>query len=92
MVGDNPRTPDVRRGWGISESLKRSLDGLPLQPGAPMDQALAELRPQLVDELRSVAVLKRRRRLSDLEHRQASALQDLIALAQEENPNGKRRV
>ena len=92
MVGDNPRTPDIRWGWGISESLKRSLEGLPLQPGAPMDQALAELRPQLVDELRSVAVLKRRRQLSDLEHRQASALQDLIALAQEGIPNGKRRV
>jgi hypothetical protein len=92
MVGDNRRTPDARRGWGISESLKRSLEGLPLRPGGLMDQALAELRPQLVDELRSVAVLKRRRRLSDLEHRQASALQGLIALAQEENPNGKRRV
>jgi hypothetical protein len=92
MVGGNPKTPDARRGWGISESLKRSLEGLPLQPGGPMDQALAELRPQLADELRSVAVLKRRRRLSDLEHRQASALQDLIALAPEENPNGKRRV
>ena len=92
MVGDIPKTPDARRGWRISESLERSLEDLPLQPGAPMDQALADLRPQLVDELRSVAVLKRRRRLSDLEHRQASALQDLIALAQEENPNGQRRV
>ena len=92
MVGDNPRTPDARRSWGISGALKRSLEGLPLRPGGLMDQALAELRPQLVDELRSVAVLKRRRQLSDLEHRQASALQDLIALAQEENPNGKRRV
>ena len=92
MVGDNPKTPDARRGWGISESLERSLEGLPLQPGAPMDKALAELRPQLVDELRSVAVLKRRTRLSDLEHRQASALQDLIALASEENLNGQRRV
>ncbi len=92
MVGDNPKTSDARRGWRISESLERSLEGLPLQPGAPMDQALAELRPQLVDELRSVAVLKRRRQLSDLEHHQASALQDLIALALEENPNGQRRV
>jgi hypothetical protein len=92
MVGDNPKTPDARRAWGISESLRRSLEGLPLQPGAPMDKALADLRPQLVDELKSVAVLKRRRQLSDLEHRQASALQDLIALAQEENPNGQRRV
>jgi hypothetical protein len=92
MVGDNPKTPDARRGWGISESLKRSLEDLPLRPGAPMDKALAELRPQLVAELRSAAVLKRRRRLSDLEHRQATALQDLIALAQEEKPNGQRRV
>ena len=92
MVGDISKTPDARRGWRISESLERSLEGLPLQPGGPMDQALAELRPQLADELRSVAVLKRRRQLSDLEHRQASALQDLIALAPEENPNGKRRV
>ena len=92
MVGDNPKTPDARRAWGIGESLRRSLEGLPLQPGAPMDKALADLRPQLVDELKSVAVLKRRRQLSDLEHRQASALQELIALAQEENPNGQRRV
>ena len=92
MVCDNPKTPDARRKWGISESLKRSLEGLPLQPGGPMDQALAELRPQIADELRSVALLKRRRRLSDLEHRQASALQDLLTLAQEENPNGNRRV
>ena len=92
MVGDNPKTPDTRRGWSISESLKRSLEDLPLQPGAPMDQALAELRPQLVDELRSVAVLMRRRQLSDLEDRQASALQDLIALAQKETPNGERWV
>jgi hypothetical protein len=92
MVGDNPKTPDAGRGWEISESLERSLEDLPLQPGAPMDQALAELRPQLAEELRSVAVLKRRRRLSDLEHRQASALQELIALALEENPNGQRRV
>ncbi len=92
MVGDNPKPPDARRGWSISESLRLSLEGLPLQPGAPMDQALAELRPQLVDELRSVAVLKRRGRLSDLEHRQASALQELIALAPKENPNGQRRV
>jgi hypothetical protein len=92
MVGDNPKTPDARRGWRISESLERFLEGLPLQPGAPMDRALADLRPQLVDELKSVAVLKRRRQLSDLEHRQASALQDLIALAQEEKPNGQKRV
>ena len=92
MVGDNPKTPDARRGWGINESLRLSLEGLPLQLGGPMDQALADLRPQIADELRSVALLKRRRRLTDLEHRQASALQDLIALAQQENPNGKRRV
>ncbi len=92
MVGDNPKMPDARREWGISESLKRSLEGLPLQPGAPMDQALAELRPQIADEMRSVALLKRRRRLSGLEHRQASALQDLLTLAQEENPNGNRWV
>ena len=92
MVGDIPKTPDSRRGWRISESLERSLEDLPLQPGAPMDQALAELRPQIAEELRSVAILKRRRRLSDLEHRQASALQELIALAPKENPNGQRRV
>ncbi len=92
MVGDNRTMPDAHRSWGISESLRRSLENLPLQPGVPMDQALAKLRSQIADELRSVAVLESRRRLSDLEHRQASALQELIALAQEENPNGQRRV
>jgi hypothetical protein len=79
-VGENSKVPFAPGEWDISESLRRSLESLPLQPGEPMDQVLAELRPQVEVELRSVALLERRRRLSECEHRQASALRSILAL------------
>jgi LysM domain len=80
IVGENSKVPFAPGEWDISESLRRSLESLPLQPGEPMDQVLAELRPQVEVELRSVALLERRRRLSECEHRQASALRSILAL------------
>jgi hypothetical protein len=56
-----------------------------------MEDVLAVLKPQVEEELQSVTLVKRRRNLSDREHRQANALRDLLALAQE-NPNSKRRA
>ena len=90
MVGENQGVPDSGRAWRIGDGLRRSIGSIPLRPDA-MDDVLAELKPRVEEELRSVALVERGRTLSDLEHRQANALRDLLALAQK-NPNGKRRV
>jgi hypothetical protein len=63
---------------------------MPLRPDA-IEDVLAELKPRVEKELRSVALVERIRTLSEREHRQVSALRDLLALARE-NPNIKRRV
>jgi hypothetical protein len=90
MVDEDPKGPDRLRGWPIGEGLRHSLDGIPLRPDA-LDDVLAELKPLVEEELRSVALVERRRTLSDCEHRQAGALRDLLALAQE-NRNTERPV
>ena len=90
MVGEDQKGPDRLRGWPIGESLRHSLDGIPLRPDA-LDDVLAELKPLVEEELRSVALVEHRRTLSDCEHRQAGALRDLLALAQE-NRNTERPV
>ena len=82
MVGEDPRVPNQSRGWQIGEGLRHSLGGMPLRPDA-MDHVLAELKPRVEEELRSAALVERSRTLSNREHRQASALRDLLALAQE---------
>jgi LysM domain len=78
VVGEDPKGPD--RGWQIGEGLRHSLEELPLRPDA-VDDILAELKPRVEEELRSVVLVERRRPLSDREHRQADALRDLLALA-----------
>jgi hypothetical protein len=84
-VGDeDPKVPDRRRGWQIGEELRHSLEKLPLRPDA-LDDVLAELKPRVEDELRSLALVESRDPLSDREHRQASALRDLLALAREKS-------
>ena len=90
VVGEDPKATDRRRGWQVGEGLRHSLDGIPLRPDK-VDDVLAELKPLVEEELRSVALVERRRTLSDCEHRQASALRDLLALAQE-NRNTERPV
>jgi hypothetical protein len=90
MVDEELKVPDRRRGWQIGESLRHSFEKLPLRPDALVD-VLAELEPRVEQELRSVALVERRRTLSDCEHRQAGALRDLLALAQDKR-NTKRPV
>ena len=90
MVDEDPKATDRRRGWQIGEDLRHSLEELPLRPDA-LDDVLAELEPRVEDELRSAALVESRRTLSEREHRQASALRDLLALAQE-NRNTERPV
>jgi LysM repeat protein len=70
------------QGWEISEPLRRSLKGFPLQPGAAR-QALPELKPQVEGALRTLALLERGRYLSEREYRQESALRDLLVLIEE---------
>jgi hypothetical protein len=82
VVDEDPKVPDRRRGWQVGEELRHSLEELPLRPDA-LDDVLAELKPRVEEELRSAALVERRRTLSDREHRQANALRDLLALAQE---------
>ena len=88
MVDEDPKATDRRRGWQVGEGLRHSLEELPLRPDA-LEDVLAELEPRVEDELRSVALVERSRTLSDREHRQASALRDLLALAQHDQ-NHKR--
>jgi hypothetical protein len=78
MVSDNPKVPGASEEWEVDEVLRRSLEGLPLQPGTPMLKALSELKPHVEDALQTLALLQRRRPLSDNERRQAGTLRELL--------------
>jgi hypothetical protein len=78
MVGDNPKVPGASEEWEVDEALRRSLGSLPLRPGTPMLTALSELKPHIEDALQTLALLQRRRPLSDNERRQAGTLRGLL--------------
>jgi hypothetical protein len=78
MVGDNPKVPGASEEWEVDEALRRSLEGLLLQPGTPTLTALSELKPHVEDALQTLALLQRRRPLSDNEHRKADTLRELL--------------
>ena len=78
-MGVNPNVPDVRNDeWEIDEPLRRSLEDLPLQPGAPTLKAVSELKPHVKEALKSLALLEQYRPLTDNEHRQANTLRGLL--------------
>ena len=77
-MGTEPTELDQMQQWKIGEPLKSALEGIPLQPGAPVRNALLEVKPLVSDALRTVALLDQRRRLTDKEQRQARALQSLL--------------
>jgi hypothetical protein len=77
-VEDNPEVPGASEEWEVDEALRRSLEGLPLQPGKPWLTALSDLKPHVEDALQTLALLQRRRPLSDNECRQADALRGLL--------------
>ena len=90
MVGVNPNVPDERNGeWEIDEPLRRALEALPLQPGAPMLKAVNGLKPHVEEALKSLALLEHRRSLSEYEHRQADTLRGLLTSI--ENTLGNKR-
>ena len=78
MVGDNPKVPSATDEWEVDEALRRSLEGLLLQPGTLTLTALSELNPHVEDALQTLALLQRRRPLSDNERRQADTLRELL--------------
>jgi hypothetical protein len=91
MVGDIPKVPGVSDEWEVDEALRRSLEGLPLRLGTPMLTALSELKPHVEDALRTLALLQRRRPLSDYEHRQADTLRELSTSIEHTLADQKRR-
>ena len=78
MVGENPKVPGASEEWEVDEALRRSHGSLPLRPGKPMLTALSELKPHVEDALQTLALLQRRRPLSDNERRQAGTLRELL--------------
>ena len=78
MVGDNPKVPGASEEWEVDEALRRSLEGLLLQPGTPTLMAVSELKPHVENALRTLALLQRRRPLSDNERRQVYTLRELL--------------
>jgi hypothetical protein len=91
MVGDIPKVPGVSDEWEVDEALRRSIEGLPLRLGTPMLTALSELKPHVEDALRTLALLQRRRLLSDYEHRQADTLRELSTSIEHTLADQKRR-
>jgi hypothetical protein len=79
IVGSKPRVSDPIQEWKIGEPLANGMEAIPVQPGAPLHDALLEVQPLAADALRSVAFLERHRSLSDKEQRQAHALQRFLA-------------
>jgi hypothetical protein len=82
-VGTEPRVPAPTQEWKIGEPLANAMESIPVQPGAPLQDALLEVRPLAANALRSVAFLARHRSLSDKEQRQAHALQGFLARIEE---------
>jgi hypothetical protein len=82
-VGTEPRVLAPTQEWKIGEPLANAMEAIPVQPGAPLHDALLEVRPLAADVLRSVAFLERHRSLSDKEQRQAHALQSFLATIEE---------
>jgi hypothetical protein len=91
IVGDIPKVPGVSDEWEVDEALRRSLEGLPLRLGTPMLTALSELKPHVEDALQTLALLQRRRPLSDNERRQAGTLRGLSTSIEHTLADQKRR-
>ena len=74
---------EANRELEIGELLRRSIASLPLQPGTCERYALSEVKPLAEAALATMTALERRRRLTDKEHRQAGALQRMLAALKE---------
>jgi hypothetical protein len=91
IVGTEPREPHPTQGWKIGEPLTSAMGAIPVQPGAPLRDALLEVKPLVADELTTVALLERHRSLSEKEQRQARALQRFLATIEDvSNEAGSR--
>jgi hypothetical protein len=82
-VDTGPKGAEANRELEIGELLRRSIASLPLQPGTCERYALSEVKPLAEAALATMTALERRRRLTDKEHRQAGALQRMLAALKE---------
>jgi hypothetical protein len=69
--------------WEVGELLRRSVEAIPLQLEASARDAFSEIKLLAEKALTTLAALERRRHLTYKEHRQAAALQRLLAALQE---------
>ncbi len=69
--------------WEIGELLRRSVQAIPLQREASVHDAFSEIKPLAEEALSTLKALERGRHLTGKEHRQAVALQRLLAAFQE---------
>ena len=90
-MGTEPRVPGPTQEWKIGELLANAIKAIPLQPGAPLHDALLEVQPLTANALRSVAFLERHRSLSDKEQLQAHALQSFLATIEEVSNEASNR-
>ena len=91
-MGVNPNESNVsNEEWEIDKPLRRSLEVLPLQPGAPMLRAVKGLKPHVEEALESLALVEERRSLSENEHRQADALRLLLTSIEHTSADNGRR-
>jgi hypothetical protein len=74
--------------WDMGVALRRTLEGMPLQPGPERDGHLARLGPLVEEALGELGHLERRRGLSDGELARKEALGGLLAAARADGPNG----
>jgi hypothetical protein len=91
IVGTEPTELDPMQEWRIGEPLRRAIGGIPVQPGAPMRDALLEIMPLAADALTTVALVERHRGLTDKEQRQARALQRFLATIEEVSSDARMR-
>ena len=91
IVGTDPTKPKPMQEWKISEPLRRAIESIPVPPGAHARSTLLEVKHLAAEALLTMAPLERRRGLSDMEQRQARALQKLVATIEEACDDDKMR-
>lgn len=86
IVASEPRGPhpiQPTQEWKIGEQLTSAISAIPVHPGAPLREALLEVKPLVAAELMTVASLERHRSLAYYEQRRARALRGFLATIEE---------
>jgi len=81
-MGSALKNHHANREWEIGEVVRFSVEAIPVQLEASARDGFSEIKPLAEEALTTLAALERCRRLTDKEHRQADALQRLLAALQ----------